>query len=124
MTKLNIDAIEDDKPVTLSVKLPASIHRDLIAYADYEARKREARRSNVLDRADASATHGEGPSVCAGQTKDDLQQREIAFAFLRATDIQQGSQDAFTPVCVEPVSQFVFFGLEPQGALACLEVRS
>jgi hypothetical protein len=31
--------VEDDKPVTLSVKLPAGTHRDLIAYAD--AVKRE-----------------------------------------------------------------------------------
>jgi hypothetical protein len=39
MAKLKICAIEDDKPVTLTLKLPAGIHRDLIAYA--EVMKRE-----------------------------------------------------------------------------------
>jgi hypothetical protein len=33
-TKLKITAIEDDRPVNLTVKLPASTHRDLIAYAE------------------------------------------------------------------------------------------
>jgi len=40
VTKLKISAIEDDRPVTLSVKLPPGIHRDLIAYA--EVMKRES----------------------------------------------------------------------------------
>jgi hypothetical protein len=40
MTKLKIGAVEDDKPVTLAVKLPARIHRDLIIYA--EVLKRES----------------------------------------------------------------------------------
>ena len=34
MTKLKIGTIEDDKPVTMTIKMPASIHRDLITYAD------------------------------------------------------------------------------------------
>ena len=33
MTKLKIGAIGDDKPVTMTIKLPASIYRDLTAYA-------------------------------------------------------------------------------------------
>nr|WP_249130694.1 DUF2274 domain-containing protein [Bradyrhizobium diazoefficiens] len=33
MLVTKISAIEDDKPVTLSIKLPTGIHRDLIAYA-------------------------------------------------------------------------------------------
>jgi hypothetical protein len=33
MTKLKIAVIEDDKPVTMTIKLPASIYRDLTAYA-------------------------------------------------------------------------------------------
>jgi hypothetical protein len=43
MTKLKIAIIEDDKPVTLAVKLPAAVHRDLIAYG--EALKRETGRT-------------------------------------------------------------------------------
>ncbi|MGY0576176.1 DUF2274 domain-containing protein [Bradyrhizobium sp. RDM12] len=34
MPKLKLGAIEDDKPVKLTHELPASIHRDLVAYAD------------------------------------------------------------------------------------------
>ena len=33
MHKLKLGALEDDKPVKLSVELPAQVHRDLIAYA-------------------------------------------------------------------------------------------
>jgi hypothetical protein len=39
MSKLKIGAIEDDKPVAITIKLSAAVHRDLIAYA--EALKRE-----------------------------------------------------------------------------------
>jgi hypothetical protein len=35
MEKLKLSAVPDDKPVKLSVELPAAVHRDLIAYADY-----------------------------------------------------------------------------------------
>lgn len=31
--KLKLGAIEDDKPVRLTVELPAALHRDLIDYA-------------------------------------------------------------------------------------------
>jgi Uncharacterized conserved small protein len=34
MTKLKIGNIEDEKPVNLTVKLPAGVHRDLVAYAE------------------------------------------------------------------------------------------
>ena len=33
MPKLRLAAIEDDRPVKLSVELPAAVHRDLVAYA-------------------------------------------------------------------------------------------
>jgi hypothetical protein len=33
MAKLKLGAIADDKPVKLTVKLPAAVHRDLVAYA-------------------------------------------------------------------------------------------
>lgn len=33
MAKLKIGALSDDKPVKISVELPASVHRDLVAYA-------------------------------------------------------------------------------------------
>lgn len=34
MTKLKLGGIQDDKPVKLSIELPAQVHRDLTAYAD------------------------------------------------------------------------------------------
>ena len=40
MAKLKIGSIDDAKPVTLTVKLTAGVHRDLVAYAD--AIKRES----------------------------------------------------------------------------------
>jgi hypothetical protein len=44
MTKLKLGAIPDDKPVKLSIELPADVHRDLVAYADVLAR--ETRQEN------------------------------------------------------------------------------
>lgn len=32
MTQLRLGPIEDDKPVRLTIELPAAIHRDLLAY--------------------------------------------------------------------------------------------
>lgn len=39
MAKLKLGAIPDDKPVRLTVELPASIHRALAAYAEALARE-------------------------------------------------------------------------------------
>ena len=33
MTKLKIGSLSDERPVKVSVELPASVHRDLLAYA-------------------------------------------------------------------------------------------
>lgn len=38
MTKLKLGPLVDDKPVKLNIELPASIHRDLIAYGEQLAR--------------------------------------------------------------------------------------
>ena len=38
MTKLRIAALPDDKPVKVSIELPASVHRDLVASAEAMAR--------------------------------------------------------------------------------------
>ena len=34
MTKLKLGAIEDDKPVKLTIELSATVHRSLVAYAE------------------------------------------------------------------------------------------
>jgi len=34
MAKLKLGPLEDDKPVRVTVELPANVHRDLVAYAE------------------------------------------------------------------------------------------
>lgn len=33
MAKLKLGPLEDDRPVKLTIELPAAVHRDLVAYA-------------------------------------------------------------------------------------------
>ena len=35
MAKLKLGTLLDDKPVKLTIDLPANVHRDLLSYADY-----------------------------------------------------------------------------------------
>jgi hypothetical protein len=39
LAKLKLGAIADDRPVKLTVELPASVHRDLVAYGQALARE-------------------------------------------------------------------------------------
>lgn len=39
MAKLKLGSIDDDKPVKVSLELPAAVHRDLVAYAEVLARE-------------------------------------------------------------------------------------
>jgi hypothetical protein len=39
MAKLKLGSIANDKPVKLTVELPAVVHRDLVAYAEVLARE-------------------------------------------------------------------------------------
>jgi hypothetical protein len=39
MTKLRLSALADDKPVKVAHELPATVHRDLVAYAELLARE-------------------------------------------------------------------------------------
>ena len=39
MTKLKLASINDDKPIKLTVTLPASLHRNLVAYAEILAKE-------------------------------------------------------------------------------------
>lgn len=39
MSKLKLGAILDEKPVKLTIDLPAAIHRDLVAYAEVLGRE-------------------------------------------------------------------------------------
>jgi len=44
MTKLKLGPLVDDRPVKLSIELPASVHRDLVAYGEQLARTAGATR--------------------------------------------------------------------------------
>ena len=39
MAKLKLGVIADDRPVKLTIELPASVHRDLVAYGQVLARE-------------------------------------------------------------------------------------
>jgi hypothetical protein len=39
MAKLKISGVPDDRPVKLTIELPAAVHRDLVAYADVLGRE-------------------------------------------------------------------------------------
>jgi hypothetical protein len=39
VTKLKLSAIPDDKPVKITVELPAALHRDLVTYAELLSRE-------------------------------------------------------------------------------------
>ena len=39
MAKLKLTTILDDKPVKLTIELPAAVHRDLVAYAEVFGRE-------------------------------------------------------------------------------------
>jgi hypothetical protein len=34
MTRLKLSSIPDDRPVKVTIELPAAVHRDLVAYAE------------------------------------------------------------------------------------------
>ena len=72
MAKLKLGTIPDDKPVKLTVELPAAVHRDLVAYG------------NVLSR-----ETGEGPVEPAkliGPMLARFMATDRAFAKLRRAD--------------------------------------
>jgi hypothetical protein len=39
VTKLKLGAIADDKPIKVTMELPASLHRDLVTYAEVLSRE-------------------------------------------------------------------------------------
>ena len=39
MSKLKLGPLPDDKPVTVTVELPATVHRDLVVYAEVLGRE-------------------------------------------------------------------------------------
>jgi hypothetical protein len=39
VAKLKLSAVPDDRPVKLTIEVPAAVHRDLVAYAEVLARQ-------------------------------------------------------------------------------------
>ena len=72
MAKLKLGTILDDKPVRLTIELPAAIHRDLVAYGD--ALGREAGQGAV------------GPAKLIGPMLVRFMATDRAFAKLRRTE--------------------------------------
>ena len=80
MSKLKLGSIPDDKPVKLTVELPAVVHRDLLAYA--EALGRETGSQSQTHRnwwTDAGAVHGYRPGFCKVRRKTSYRRRGIVF---------------------------------------------
>lgn len=48
MTQLKLGPIADDKPVKVTLELPASLHSDLAAYADILAREAGQQHANPV----------------------------------------------------------------------------
>ena len=83
MAKLKLGAIADDKPVKLTVDLPANVHRDLAAYADVLARETG---QSISDPAKLVAPmlarfHGDRSSFCESAPQESACAGQgIAFA--------------------------------------------
>jgi hypothetical protein len=72
MAKLKLGAIADDKPVKLTIELPAVVHRDLLAYAE------------ILVRESGQSAHD--PAKLIGPMLARFTGRDGAFARSRKTD--------------------------------------
>lgn len=83
MAKLKLDKIPDDKPVRLSIQLPAAIHRDLVAYA--AALGRETGQGNVE------------PAKLIGPMLARFMATDRAFAKLRRTEAAPEASGSQTP---------------------------
>ena len=65
MANLKLSSIDDDKPVKVTVDLPAALHRDLVAYASVMAAAVWAAtaRSGEAGRANVGPVHGHRPRL-------------------------------------------------------------
>ncbi len=99
MAKLKLGSIDDDKPVKLTVELPAAIHRDLVAYGQVLAREtgqgapEPAKliapiigRFMAADRAFAKLRRPGPASFEQGRAKYVLQGRQVGDGLSRISD--------------------------------------
>ena len=59
MAKLKLGAIGDDKPVKVTLELPATVHRDLVSYAEALKREGTGHRSDLACCSDVGAIYGD-----------------------------------------------------------------
>jgi len=78
MAKLKLGALSDDKPVKLTVELPAPVHRDLIAYA------------KVLERETAQTI--KDPAKLIGPMVERFMATDRGFAKLRRETQESAAQ--------------------------------
>ena len=67
MAKLKLGAIADDKPVKLTVELPAAVHRDLLAYTKALARE------TGQPIADPGTVHGDDRAFAKARRKNQVE---------------------------------------------------
>ncbi|MGY3367717.1 hypothetical protein ACVWZL_004842 [Bradyrhizobium sp. GM2.4] len=82
LPKLRIGALPDDKPVKVTTEIPASVHRDLVAYAEALAIESGQRVDPAKLIAPMLARiHGHGSRLCEGTACDLFARikRRIAF---------------------------------------------
>ena len=72
MAKLKLGTIPDDKPVKLTIELPAAVHRDLVAYGNALGRETD---QGVVD-----------PAKLIGPMLARFMATDRAFAKLRRTE--------------------------------------
>ncbi len=72
MEKLKLGTIPDDKPVKLTIELPATVHRDLVAYGNALGRETD---QGVVD-----------PATLIGPMLARCMATDRAFAKLRRTE--------------------------------------
>jgi hypothetical protein len=78
MTKLKLGPIADDKPVKISIELPAGVHRKLIAYAE------------ILGRTTGHAVPD--PSKLIAPMIERFMATDRAFAKARRDSVQPGAR--------------------------------
>jgi len=82
MAKLKLGPLVDDKPVRLTVELPAQVHRDLVAYG------------KVLGRDSGRAVE---PAKLIGPMLARFMATDRAFARLKREDLTQTTMRALDP---------------------------
>jgi len=99
MTKLKLGPFVDDRPVKLSIELPASVYRDLVAYGVQLARTAGATktdRTGQIDRADAGTIYGDRPGLCKGAAAGVI---DFPVILRLQTFFAQAREDLATPGC-------------------------